>query len=97
MEGCMIDKYESRRVRSEIRRILLTVWDPIGVADVPECADEYDCCLGGVYELLTSNADDDRIENYLWKQATEHMGLSRSKESMKPTVEALRRIHLPEI
>ena len=47
----------------------MTVWDPIGVADVPECADEYDCCLGGVYELLTSDAGDDQIANYLWKQA----------------------------
>ena len=74
--------------------MLLTVWDPIGVADFPECTDEYDCCLGGVYRLLTQNADDDQIAEYLWKQANEHMGLSFSKESMNPTVEALRRIQL---
>ena len=89
-----MDKYESRRIRNEIRHILLTVWDPIGVADVPECADEYACCLGGVYQLLTQNGGDDQIVEYLWKQANEHMGLSFSRESMKPTVEALRRIHM---
>jgi hypothetical protein len=90
----MIDKYESRRIRNEIRHVLLTVWDPIGVADVPECADEYDCCLGGVYQLLTQNGSDDQLAEYLWKQANEHMGLGCSKEAMKPTVQALRQIHL---
>ena len=90
----MIDKYESRRICDEIRSVLLTVWDPIGINDVPECADEYDCCLSGIYQLLTQDGDDDQIAEYLWKQANEHMGLSFSKESMKPTVEALRQIPL---
>ena len=35
----MIDKYESRRIRAEIRQVLLTVWDPIGVADEPNAQD----------------------------------------------------------
>ena len=74
--------------------MLLTVWDPIGVADIPECADEYDCCLGGLYSLLTQNGSDDQISEYLWKQANEHMGIASSKESTQPTVEALRRIRL---
>ena len=88
----MFDKQEFRRIENEIRQVLLTVWDPIGVADVPECADEYDCCLGGVYSLLTRHATDDQIAEYLWKQANEHMGLSFAKEAMMPTVEALRKI-----
>ena len=37
----MIDKYESRRIRGEIRRVLMTVWDPIGVKDEPNAQDEY--------------------------------------------------------
>jgi hypothetical protein len=90
----VIDKYESRRIRNEIRHALLTAWGPIGVADVPECTDEYDCCLGGVYQLLTQKGSHDQIAEYLWKQANEHMGLSSSKESMMPTVEALRKIRL---
>lgn len=49
----MIDKYESRRIRTEIRRVLMTVWDPIGVRDEPNAQDEYDSYLGGVFGLLT--------------------------------------------
>ena len=37
----MIDKYESRRIRAEVRRVLSDVWDPIGVKDEPNAQDEY--------------------------------------------------------
>jgi len=80
--------------RNEIRRVLLNVWDPIGVGDIPECSDEYDCCLGDVYSLLTNGSGDDKIVDYLWKMANDHMGLSIPKESMVPTVDALRQIPL---
>jgi hypothetical protein len=93
----MIEKYESRRIRSEIRQVLLTVWDPIGVGNEPQCVDEYDCCLGGVFQLLIENRDDDQIAEYLWKQANEHIGITCSKEAMKPTVVALRKIRLPPV
>jgi len=61
----MIDKNESRRIRVEIRRVLLNVWDPIGVRDEPNAQDEYDCCLGSLFHLLTSDATDDAIAEYL--------------------------------
>ena len=41
----MIETYESRRIRNQIRRVLLNVWDPIAVGDIPECSDEYDLLL----------------------------------------------------
>lgn len=78
----------------EIRQVLLKVWDPIGVGDIPECADEYDCCVGGVHSLLANGSTDEQIANYLWRQATEHMGLSITRESMKPTIDALRKISI---
>ena len=90
----MIDECESGRIISDIRQVLLNVWDPIGVSDVPECSDEYDCCLGGVYDLLANGSSDEDIADYLWKRANHHMGCSISKESMMPTVAALRRISL---
>ena len=92
----MIDKHESRRIRVEIRHVLMNVWDPIGVRDEPNAQDEYDCCLGSLFTLLTTNATDDQIAEYLWRQATEHMGLSLQKEAMYPTVAALRQVPLPE-
>lgn len=81
------------RTIDEIRNVLLTVWDPIGVGDRPECSDEYDCCIGGVHSLLANGSTDDELANYLWKQASEHMGLSVSKESIMPTILALRQLN----
>jgi hypothetical protein len=61
----MIDKERSREIRQHIRRILMAEWDPIGVSDVPEAADEYDSYIGGVYELLERGASQGDIGNYL--------------------------------
>ena len=33
-------------------------WDPIGVSDTPEAADEYDGYIGGIYELLERGASE---------------------------------------
>ena len=92
----MIDKYESRRIRSEIRRVLMTVWDPIGVRDEPNAQDEYDSYLGGVFDLLTGGASDDRISEHLWRIVTERMELPAKKDDMQSTVSALRQIQLPQ-
>jgi len=92
----MIDKYESRRIRAEIRRVLLDVWDPIGVKGEPNAQHEYDCCLGSLFQLLTTGATDDHIADSLWRQGTEHMRLQLQKEAMYPTVATLRQIALPE-
>jgi hypothetical protein len=48
----MIGKYESRRIKVDIRHVLMDVWDPIGIKDEPKAQDEYDSYLGGVYGLL---------------------------------------------
>jgi hypothetical protein len=92
----VIDKYESRRIRVEIRHVLMDVWDPIGIKDEPNAQGEYDGYLGGVYELLLSGAADENIADHLWRIATERMGLSPKKSDMADTVRALRQIPLPK-
>jgi hypothetical protein len=88
-----IDKAESRRIRVEIRSVLLNVWDPIGVKNEPSAQDEYDGYLGGLYELLTTGASDEAVQNHLWQIVAVNMGLDAAKKSdMKETVQALRRI-----
>lgn len=54
----------------------MSKWDPIGVSDVPEAADEYDSYIDGVWSLLKSAASDDVIAEYLRKIETERMGLT---------------------
>ena len=61
----MFDKEKSREVRRQIRVVLMSKWDPIGVNDVPEAADEYDSYIGGVYELLERGASEESIRAYL--------------------------------
>jgi hypothetical protein len=48
----MSDKEQSRERRAAIRRILMSEWDPIGVNDTPEAADEYDGYIGPVLEAF---------------------------------------------
>jgi hypothetical protein len=91
----MVDKHESRRIRAEIRRVLLQVWDPIGIKDEPNAQDEYDSYLGNVYELLVAGAPDERVAQYLFEVVTERMELPASPKGMAGTVAALRRIQLP--
>jgi len=92
------DKQESREIRVAIRRVLLQVWDPIGVQDEPFAQDEYDGYLGDVYELLLRGAPEDDIANYLFRVAIERMGFARWQVNSK-TVEAaraLQRIPFPQ-
>ena len=90
-----IDKYESRRIRVEIRRVLLQHWDPIGIREESEAQDEYDMYLGGVYGLLVRGASDEEIADHLAHIVEERMSLHPQSEATKETVRALRTIHIP--
>ncbi len=70
--------HDARRghdIQSAIRQVLLTQWDPIGVAGVPEAVDEYDGYVGPVYRLLSSSASDRELAEYLAGIQTGAMGL----------------------
>lgn len=94
----LIDKAESRRIRVQIRHVLLEVWDPIGVKDEPNAQDEYDGYIGRLYELLVSRAPNPELVEYLYWAAHDNMGFdTATKSDMNATAEALKRIPLPEI
>ncbi len=61
----MVDKERSRELRDQIRRVLMDQWDPIGVNDIPEAADEYDSYIGKIYELIKGDASEDEIAAHL--------------------------------
>jgi hypothetical protein len=58
-----------------VDEVLHYVWDPIGVARVPEARDEYQSYLPQVYDLVRRGADAAEIANYL-SSVLEYMGLS---------------------
>jgi hypothetical protein len=91
----VIEKYESQRIRCEIREVLLNIWDPIGVGHVEEARDEYDGYIGRVYALMTEGGSDEQIVEYLLWAINERMALRASREQMEPTLRALRSIKLP--
>jgi hypothetical protein len=41
----------------ELRMLLMTYWDPIGVKGIPEASDEYDSYLGPLAKKLREGAD----------------------------------------
>ena len=91
----MVEKEKSGRMQREISRVLMDVWDPIGIKDQPACADEYDSYLAGVLELLMRREDDNTIAKHLAEIVTVRMGLSGATVTdMLPTVRALRSIPL---
>lgn len=91
----MIEKYESRRIRVDIRHVLLEVWDPIGINAEPNAQDEYDDYIERIYELLVNHAPDCELIDYLYWAVHENMGLlGATRANMNATVEGLRRISL---
>jgi hypothetical protein len=93
----MIDKAGSRRIRAEIRHVLLSVWDPIGVQDEPLAQDEYDSYLGDIYELLIRRAPDSELADYLHWVAHERMGFTTeaSRAGALRVIAPLKAIPLP--
>lgn len=89
----MIEKYEARRIKQEISRVLWEVWDPIGVNSDPKAKGEYDGYVNPVFILLTHGSTDAQIASHLLAIATERMGLSGCRfDDMLPTVKELRKI-----
>jgi hypothetical protein len=71
------NKYQSREARARIREVLMREWDPIGVAGIPEAADEYDSYAAEAYVMLMDQrATAETLADYLFQIATRHMGLS---------------------
>lgn len=91
----MIEKYESRRIRVQIRHVFIDVWDPIGVKDEPGAQNEYDSYIGPIYEMLVNGDPDSKLNEYLYLIVHENMGFdAATRADMGETVAALRQIEL---
>ena len=58
-----------------VGEVLHYVWDPIGVAGVPQARGEYDGYVGQVFSLLRSGASESELAAHLVRIADEGMGL----------------------
>ena len=68
-EGIRVSRYDERLWR-EINEILFRDWDPIGVNGEPQCEDEYESYIGGIYRLVTGGADSVKLAQHLVRLET---------------------------
>ncbi len=76
-----------------VRSVLIDDWDPIGVRDIPEAADEYDSYAVPIYTILRQHRSEDALLDYL-RWMTEHMGLPASRDSLRPIASKLLQVDL---
>lgn len=66
---------EQRALRQAVGEVLHYIWDPIGVAGVPQARNEYDGYVDHICSLLWHGADNSAITRHLVQIADQHMGL----------------------
>jgi hypothetical protein len=71
---------------------LLREWDPIGVADIPEAHDKYDCYISEIYCMLIHRETKSKLVNFLWWVETENMELYGDRQRTERVAELLLRI-----
>jgi hypothetical protein len=71
-----INKRDARDWRAKIRDVLNREWDPIGVA-AAGVLDEYDSYVGPIAAMISADASDDALVDYLTKIESDRMGFGR--------------------
>ena len=84
----------ARSYHAAIREVLLREWDPIGVADISQAADEYDSYISQVHGLLIRREPLYKLIDFLWWVETDHMGLAGNRRRTEQVAERL--LRLPE-
>ena len=79
----------AKQFHEGITHILLNEWDPIGVAGVPEAANEYDQYVNQIYGILIRQEPARTLYDYLWWAITENMGLRANCELTQRVVDRL--------
>lgn len=72
-----------------VRQVLLNVWDPIGIRDVPDAQDEYDDYLIPVLQALRNGAEVPELSALLIRIVEEQIGLSADAEQSRQAAEQL--------
>lgn len=67
---------EMNELLKGVRQVLLNVWDPIGIRDVPDAQDEYDDYLIPVLQALRNGAEVPELSALLIRIVEEQIGLS---------------------
>jgi hypothetical protein len=83
-------------IQDQIRSVLNTEWDPIGVADIVD--DEYDMYIGCIYSLLAGSVSEQAIAEHLLSIEIERMGLGGTPiTQLLKVATKLRKLQLPPL
>ena len=66
--------WKNKNIISSVRFILVHDWDPIGIGDNPNLADEYDNYIGSIITLLRQNTPVETLASFLEKIEKTKMG-----------------------
>jgi hypothetical protein len=80
-------RVHAKRITDEIRQVLITQWDPIGVMDEPDWPrDESDSYIGEIYKYLARGESTEFIARHLCQIEETMMGLGHLPESARLSV-----------
>jgi len=83
-----------RDVQEQIRVVLNTTWDPLGVGDMVD--DEYDSYIGGVYVLVREGASPEHFCEHLRRVELESLEIAPTSQEHKMRVlSELKSLNLP--
>jgi hypothetical protein len=80
---------KERELYRRVEEVLHYMWDPIGVAGVPQARDEYESYAPKVFQLVRDTADGKDVASYLSWVSTDRMGLEPNPDSDSEVVEVL--------
>ena len=63
-------------IARSVRTILLSDWDPIGIAGIPQAADEYDGYVADIAQMVEAGSAVSTLAKHLMMIEVERMGLS---------------------
>ena len=69
--------------------VLHYIWDPIGVAAIPEARDEYHSYIPGAFERLQNGAEAKEIADYLVEIETSKMEMTPNRARATNAAQAL--------
>jgi hypothetical protein len=81
----------------ELRGLLMTYWDPIGVNGIPEASDEYDSYLGPLAKKLREGADAHGVCEYLSEIQSKSMEIPATPDQLTDVGERVARWYAVEM
>jgi hypothetical protein len=77
-------------IQDLIRQVLLRDWNPIGVNNDPELADEYDSYIAPVYRILVGSRSEHDLIDLLYRAERDQIGTAcESPEQLRTVAQTL--------